>query len=165
MGPMRSWIPWALVVALMATTGIAAVLGATSIPSAPSHNEFLSPFYTPEKSVRITYPPEAGYRGVEDFCASGPLSGHVLYNGTEGQLDPNVLTVAITGFPPNLPVYVDWSNNFIRGYIIASFKTDPVGRPIPSSVKVGRLAEVRGVAMVLETTTVPPTVFVRLEPC
>jgi hypothetical protein len=162
---MRTWIPWTLVVALMATAGIAAVLGATSVPDAPSHNEFLSPFYTPEKSVTITDLPEAGYGGVEDFCASGALSGHVLYNGTDGRLVPSVLTAAIAGLPPNLPVYVDWSNNFIRGYIIASFKTDYMGTPNPSSVNMGRLAEMRGVEMVLESTSVPPVVFGRLEPC
>ncbi|HWF16368.1 MAG TPA: hypothetical protein VG244_09330 [Acidimicrobiales bacterium] len=151
--------------ALVATAGTAAVLGGTSIHSAPSHNEFLSPLSSPEKSVSIADIPEAGYRGVENFCASGPLSGHVFYSGTEGQLVPSVLTVAIAGLPPNVPVYVDWSNNDIRGYIIASFKTDPMGTPIPSSVIMGRLAEVRGVEMVLEGTTVPPTVFGRLEPC
>jgi hypothetical protein len=162
---MRSWIPWTLVVALTATAGIAAVTGATSVPGAPSHNEILRSFYFPEKSVTITNLPEAGYLGVEDFCGSGPLSGNVLYNGTEGRLVPGVLTVAAAGLPPNVPVYVDWSNNYIRGYIIASFKTDPVGTPIPSSVNIGRLAEVRGVEIVLESTTVPPTVFGRLEPC
>ena len=109
--------------------------------------------------------PQAGYRGVENFCASSPLSGHVLYGGSAGQLVPSVLTVAIGGLPPDSGVYVDWSNDHIRGYTIASFSTDPRGMPIPSSVSMGRLAEVRGVEMVLESVTIPPTVFGRLQPC
>jgi hypothetical protein len=43
--------------------------------------------------------------------------------------------------------------------------TDPAGSPIPSSVIIGRLAEMRGVEMVLESVSIPPTVFGRLEPC
>ena len=165
MGRVRSWIPWALVVVLMATAAAGAVLGATSGPNAPTHREFVSPFFTPERSVTLAHLPQAGYRGVEDFCASGPLSGHVLYDGTAAQLVPSVLTVATTGLPPSTPVYVDWSNDSIRGYLIASFQTDSAGAPIPSSVHMGRLAEVRGVEMVLESTTVPPTIFGRLAPC
>ena len=101
----------------------------------------------------------------ENFCASAPLSGHVLYNGTAVELVPSVLTVAIGGLPPNSGVYVDWSNNHVRGYIIASFSTDAEGTPIPASINMGRLAEVPGVEMVLETTTVPPTILGRLQPC
>ena len=61
------------------------------------------------------------------FCASAPLSGHVLYDGSAGQLVPSVLTVAIGDLPPDSGVYVDWSNDHIRGYIIASFSTDSTG--------------------------------------
>lgn len=78
---------------------------------------------------------------------------------------PSVLTVAIGGLPPNSGVYVDWSNDHIRGYFIASFSTDSTGTLSPSSVSMGRLAEVRGVEMVLERVTIPPTVFGRLQPC
>lgn len=112
-----------------------------------------------------THLPQAGYRAVENFCASVPLSGHVLYDGSAGQLVPSVLTVAIRGLPPDSGVYVDWSNDHIRGYIIASFSTDSTGMPIPSSVSMGRLAEVRGVEMVLESVTIPSTVLGRLQPC
>ena len=113
----------------------------------------------------MTLSSQAGYRGVENFCASAPLSGHVLYNGTTGQVVPSVLNVAIGGLPPDSGVYVDWSNDHTRGYIIASFSTDLAGTPIPSSVNTGRLAEVRGVEMVLESVTIPATVFARLQPC
>lgn len=115
--------------------------------------------------VATTLPSEAGYRRREDFCAGAPLSGHVLYDGTAGQLVPGVLTVAVAGLPPDNVVYVDWSNDHIRGYIIASFRTDSAGTSIPFSVSMGRLAEVRGVEMVLESVSIPPTVFGRLEPC
>ena len=102
---------------------------------------------------------------VSSFCASAPLSGHVLYDGSAGQLVPSVLTIAIGGLPPDSGVYVDWSNDHIRGYIIASFSTDSTGTPNASSASMGRLAEVRGVEMVLESVTIPPTVFGRLQPC
>jgi hypothetical protein len=115
--------------------------------------------------VGTTLLPESGYRGLEDFCAGAPLSGHVLYDGAAGQLVPSVLTVAVAGLPPNSVVYVDWSNDHIRGYIIASFKTDSAGAPIPSSVGADRLAEVRGAEMDLESVSIPPRVFGRLEPC
>jgi hypothetical protein len=78
---------------------------------------------------------------------------------------PGLLAVAVTGLPRDNVVYVDWSNDHVRGYIIASFKTNSAGMPIPSSVSVGRLAEVRGVEMVLESVSIPPRVFGRLKPC
>ena len=120
---------------------------------------------TTAAAIGTKLPSQAGYRGVENFCASAPLSGHVLYDGTAGQLVPSVLTVAIGGLPPNSSVYIDWLNDHIRGYIIGSFSTDSTGTPIPSSVRIGRLAEVQGVEMVLESVTVPPEIFGRLQPC
>ena len=149
-----------------------AVIGATTNRDEPTHLDLVSPFYTPAGTLKArpvasptTLPPQTGYRGFENFCASAPLSGHVLYDGSAGQLVPSVLTVAIGGLPPYSGVYVDWSNDHIRGYIIASFSTDSTGMPIPSSVSMGRLAEVRGVEMVLESVTIPPTVFGDLQPC
>jgi hypothetical protein len=120
---------------------------------------------TATATAAATLPLQAGYRGPEDFCAETPLTGHVLYDGTTGQLVPSVLMLGVAGLPPNSVAYVDWSNDQIRGYIIASFRTDSAGTPIPSSVSMGRLAEVRGVEMVLESVSLPPTVFGRLEPC
>ena len=120
---------------------------------------------TPDAEAATVLPPEDGYQGIEDFCAVEPLSGHVVYDGTAGQLVPGVLTAAVAGLPPDNVVYVDWSNDHIRGYIIGSFKTDSAGTPIPSSVRIGRLAETRGVELVLESVSIPPTVFGRLEPC
>jgi len=168
---VRSWIPWFSLVVLTVLVVASAVVGATANRGESARRDLLSPFYTPAATLEATptstttLPPQAGYRGVETFCASAPLSGHVLYDGTEGQLVPSVLTVAIGGLLPNSGVYVDWSNNHIRGYIIASFSTDAGGTPIPTSVTMGRLAEVAGVEMILESTNVPPTVFGRLQAC
>ena len=169
---MRSWIPWSLLVALTAFVVASAVVGATTDRRQPNTRDLLSPFHTPAGSLKAiqtsappTLPSQAGFRGVENFCASAPLSGHVLYDGMAGNLVPRALTVAIGGLPSDSGVYVDWSNDHIRGYIIASFSTDSTGMPIPSSVNMSRRAEVPGVEMVLESVTVPPTVFGRLEPC
>jgi hypothetical protein len=168
---VRSWIPWFSLAVLAALVAASAVVGATAKRGEPAHRDLLNPFDTPAATLEAiptsatTLPPQAGYRGVENFCASAPLSGHVLYNGTAVQRVPSVLTVAIGGLPPNSGVYVDWSNNHIRGYIIASFSTDAEGAPIPASINMGRLPEVPGVEMVLESTTVPPTILGRLQPC
>jgi hypothetical protein len=69
---------------------------------------------TTAAEVATTLPPQAGYRGVESFCASAPLTGHVLYDGAAKHLVPSVLTVAIGGLPPDHGIYVDWSNDHIR---------------------------------------------------
>ena len=50
MGRVRSWIPWALVVVLMATAAAGAVLGATSGPNAPTHREFREPLFSPRNA-------------------------------------------------------------------------------------------------------------------
>jgi hypothetical protein len=171
MWPVRFWIPWFFLAVLTALVAASAVVGATANRGEPAHRDLLSPFYTPAATLETiptsttTLPPQARYRGVETFCASAPLSGDVLYNGTAGQLVPSVLTVAIGGLPPNNEVYVDWSNDHIRGYIIGSFSTNTEGTPIPASISMGRFAEVPGVEMVLESTTVPPSVLGRLQPC
>ncbi len=141
--------------------------GSGDRPQFAEHASTTTPATTrpPAAEVATTLPQESGFRGREDFCAGAPLSGHVLYDGTAGQLLPSLLTVAISGLPHDSEVYVDWSNDHIRGYIIASFKTDSAGMPIPSSVGMGRPAKVRGVEMVLESVSIPATVFGRLEPC
>ena len=131
---------------VMAIATVGAVGGATSAHREATHLELLSPFYAPTNSSPV--PIESGFRGREDFCASEPLTGHVLYDGTMGHLVSGVLNVGVAGLPPNSIVYVDWSNNLIRGYIIASFKTNSVGQPIPSSMSMGRLAELRGVEII-----------------
>jgi len=155
-------------VAAIAVIGLSmAACGHGNSPQVSSDGSTPSPTTTRTTAAAVAsnLRPQAGYRGVENFCASAPLSGHVLYDGSAGQLVPGVLTVAIGGLPPDSGVYVDWSNDHIRGSIIATLTTDSMGTPIPSSVSMGRLAEVRGVEMVLESVTTPPTVFGRLQPC
>ncbi len=114
--------------------------------------------------VVTTLPSQSGYSGVEDFCASGPLTGTIHYNGSSGGLS-GVLTVNVGGLPPNDQVNVNWSNNYIRVPVIASFATDSSGTAIQSSVDTFRLGEVKGVEIVLTAASVPNRVLGRLEPC
>ena len=41
---------------------------------------------TDPTNVPTTLPPEAGYRGIEKFCALTPLTGIIHYDGTSGGL-------------------------------------------------------------------------------
>ena len=131
------------------------------------HRDLISPFYTPAaalKTIPTGVPSQAGYRGIEDFCAVAPLTGTVHYDGTSGEL-AGVLTVRVGGLPANDDVFVNWSNNYVRAPVIAYFKTNSNGMAIQSSVNVGRLAEVKGVEIVLSTATVPNPSLGRLDPC
>jgi hypothetical protein len=158
-----------VVLATLATLG--AVLGATSGSGEPTHRDLSSLFYTPARSV-VTTPtseptalaPEAGYRGVENFCAVAPLTGTILYDGTSGEL-MGVLAVNVGDLPPKDQVNVNWSNDHVRVPVIAEFETDSNGAAMPLSVEVGRLGEVRGVEIVLTAASVPNPVLGRLEPC
>jgi hypothetical protein len=131
--------------------------GVAVTPFAPGVGWFLP-------SVPTTLPPQAGYRGFENFCAAAPLTGTILYDGSSGGL-AHVLTVSVSGLPPNDEVVVNWSNDHMRAPVIASFKTDATGTAVQSSVDVGRLGEVRGVEIVLTASSVPNAVLGRLEPC
>jgi hypothetical protein len=168
---MRSWIPWSLLLVLTALAAASAVVGATASPGEPTHRDLISPFYTPARTLKTiptnagtTLPPEAGYRDVENLCAVAPLTGTIHYDGTSGRLT-GVLTVSVSGLPPNDAVNVNWSNDHVRVPVIGSFETDAQGIAIPSSVDVGRLGEVRGVEIVLTAANVPNPVLGRLEPC
>jgi hypothetical protein len=155
---------------LMAVAAASAVVGATTDRGEPTHRDLLNPFYTPAGTLRTTpsstptLPPEAGYRGIENFCAVAPLTGTLHYDGTSGGLN-DVLTVSVGGLPPNDEVFVNWSNDQIRAPVIGSFATDSKGTAIQSSVDVDRLGEVRGVEVVLSAARVPNPVLGRLEPC
>jgi hypothetical protein len=168
---VRSWIPWSLLVVLTALAVASAVVGASANRGEPTHQDPISPFYTPAgtletvaTSAPTTLPPEAGYRGIENFCAIAPLTGTILYDGTSGELT-GVLTVSVAGLPPNDAVNVNWSNDHVRVPVIGSFETNSQGISIPSSVDVVRLGEVRGVEIVLTAASVPNPVLGRLEPC
>jgi hypothetical protein len=115
-------------------------------------------------SAPTTLPPQAGYRGIENFCAVAPLTGTIHYDGRSGSLT-GVLSVSISGLPPNDEVNVNWSNDHVRVPVIGGFETDSKGTSIHSSVVVGRLGEVRGVEVVLTAASVPNPVLGRLEPC
>ncbi len=160
-----------MLVVLTALAAASADVGATTNHGEPTRLDLISPFHTPAGTLEsvptkapTTLPPEAGYRGVENFCAVAPLTGTIRYNGTSGGLT-GVLTVSVGGLPPNDAVFVNWSNNYVRVPVIAWFETDPRGTAIQSSVDVGRLGEVRGVEIVLSAASVPNPVLGRLEPC
>ena len=171
MSYVRSWIPWSFLVVLTALAAASAAVGATTDRYGRTHPDFLSPFDSPAgnhrtipTSAQTTLPPEAGYRGIENFCSVAPLSGSIRYDGTSGGL-VGVLTVSVGGLPPNDEVFVNWSNNSVRAPVIAGFSTDSRGTAIQSSVDVGRLGEVRGVEIVLSAASVPNQSLGRLEPC
>ncbi len=131
--------------------------GVAVTPFAPGVDWFL-----PDPSAQP--PPQAGYRGLENFCAVEPLTGTIFYDGTSGTIT-HALTVTVGGLPADDEVNVNWSNDHVRAPVIASFGTDANGTAIPSSVEVRRLGEVRGVEIVLSAASVPNQVLGRLEPC
>jgi hypothetical protein len=168
---VRSWIPWFLLAVLTVLAAASAVAGATTDRDEPIHLDLVSPFYTQAGTLKTlptaapsTLPPQGGYRGIEDFCALAPLTGTIHYDGTSGGLI-GVLTVSVGGLPPNDEVFLNWSDNYVRAPVIASFQTDSEGTAIQSSVDVGRLGEVRGVEIVLSAASVPNPALGRLEPC
>ena len=165
------WIPWSLLVMLTVLAAASAVVGATANRGEPTRPHLISPFFTPARTLKTvpenaptTLLPEAGYRGIENFCAAAPLTGAIHYEGTSGGLT-GVLTVNVGGLPPNDAVNVNWSNDHVRVPVIASFEADSKGAAIQSSVDVRRLGEVRGVEIVLTAARVPNPVLGRLEPC
>ena len=144
-----------MVLTVLAVTS--AVVGARTNRGVALHRDLISPFYTPAaalQTIPTSATPQAGYRGVESFCAVAPLTGTIHYDGTSGGLS-GVLTVSVGGLPPNDDVFVNWSNNYVRAPVIAYFKTNSNGVSIQSSTDVDRLAEVKGVEIVLSTATVP----------
>ena len=162
---------------LTALAAAGSVLGATSSRGEPTHRN-LSPFYTPSPSLTTappteptTLPPQAGYRGVENFCAVAPLTGTLHYDGAGGATGDlsNVLTIAMAGLPPNSYIYVAWSNDHVRVPIIAGFSTNSTARGDPVlGRRRARLAEVRGVEIFLSGGSpdlIPPPLLGRLEPC
>ncbi len=117
---------------------------------------------TTTATFRNTVPVGGEYGGREDFCAVAPLTGHILYDGTTGSA---VLTLSVGGLPRNARVGVNWSNDHIRGYLIASFETDSKGRARQSSLRFFRPGEVRGVEVILTGSGTQAPLLGRLEPC
>lgn len=168
---VRFWSQRSLLAVLMTLAATSAIVGATTARGEPRHLEYVSPSGTRAGALRAVptsaparLPPQGGYRGIENFCSSAPLTGHIHYDGSSGGLI-GVLTVSVAGLPPNDQVFVNWTNDSFRAPVIASFATDSVGVAIQSSVDVGRLGEVRGVGIVLSAAGVPNPALGHLEPC
>lgn len=75
---MRVWIPWTLLVVLIAMTAAAATLGATTAPGEPTHLELISPFYSPSPLLLKTNLNTACERTAQnqiqmDECAQSQL--------------------------------------------------------------------------------------------
>jgi hypothetical protein len=145
------------------TPSTGSVQSSTSTTAVPSTTTTTTTTAPPSSST--TLPAQGGYRGIENFCAVAPLTGTIHYNGTSGDLS-GVLTVNVGGLPPDDDVFVNWSDNDVRAPVIAEFKTDAGGKSMQSSLEVGRLGEVRGVAIILTAAAFPnPPTLGRLEPC
>ena len=117
---------------------------------------------TTAATFRKTVPVEGEYGGREDFCAVAPLTGHILYDGTTGSA---VLTLSVADLPRNALVGINWSNNHIRGYLIASFETDSKGAARQSSLHFFRPAEMKGVEVILTGSGIHAPILGRLDPC
>jgi hypothetical protein len=168
---VRTWIPWSLLVGLVALAAVGGVVGAAAEPGGQTHRPVVSPSYTPVGSLTTIparlpepLPLQGGYRGIETFCAVAPLTGTIRYDGTSGGLS-GVLTVSLGGLPPQDQILVNWSNDFVRAPVIGVLQTDSGGNAIPSSVAVYRLGEVRGVEIVLSGASVASPTVGRLDPC
>lgn len=143
-------------------SGECVIVATTGVPvGTPVHGVY---FMAPITFAPTALPPQAGYRGIENFCAVSPLTGTIDYDGISGGL-VGVLTVSVGGLPPDDEVFVNWSNNHVRAPVIADFRTDSGGKAIQSSVDVGRLGEMGGVQIVLSAASVPNPALGRLEPC
>jgi hypothetical protein len=138
--------------------------GSTPTTVVPSTSTSTSTSSASPPSSTTTLPAQGGYRGIENFCAVAPLTGTIHYDGTSGDLS-GVLTVNVGGLPPDDDVFVNWSDNDVRAPVIAEFKTDAGGKSMQSSLEVGRLGEVRGVAIILTAAAFPNPTLGHLEPC
>lgn len=103
---------------------------------------------SPRKALVInsSIPVLSGYADDETFCASKPFTGTVGY-----QVHSGIVTMhaALRHLPSHALVGVDWSNNTVRGYFVATVRTDGSGASIPGSIKLFRPGETRGYRLVL----------------
>ncbi len=93
---------------------------------------------------------QSGFRGNQAFCAQRPLWGSLAYQASSGR--PS-LRVNLRRLPKNALVGINWSNSAVRGYLIATVRTDGHGDSIPGSQHLLRPAESRGYKVVLTWPT------------
>jgi hypothetical protein len=103
-----------------------------------------------------------GFAGRERFCATNPLIGSILYNGTTGAA---TLDLAVGHLPADRAVEVNWVNDPARAYVVASFATNPNGVADQSSLRFYRPGEQRGIRLVLTTAGESDQRLGSLLPC
>jgi hypothetical protein len=123
--------------ALAVVTLAALLAGCTSSGSAPAPTP---PSSTAPNSVQTSrpgsnVPQDGGYGQSELFCARQGAVGAISYQVAAGRVS---LALAIAGLPRSTTLGVEWQNNRVRGYTIASFDTDRTGRAIQASLRMFR---------------------------
>ncbi len=151
--PVRRFVPFLLGVAVASMAGCGQPGSSGHLSTATTATTF---------HFHETVAVQGEYGGREDFCAAAPLTGHILYDGTTGSA---VLTLSVGGLPRNTLVGVNWSNDHIRGYLIATFETGSKGRAGQSTLHFFRPGEVKGVELILTGSGIQAPVLGRLEPC
>lgn len=123
-------------------------------PSAEAYNHQIGP----SGSVTV----QTGFGGTEAFCATGGVTGSVVYAASGGSV---TMTVDVAGLPPRAQVGVNWLNDPVRGYNIAAFETDGSGRAQESTLRLFRPGEKRGYRLQLAAVDTAGTVLGWLDPC
>ena len=121
-----------------------------------------TPATPPPPPNPITVPVESGYGMSEPFCAIPSLSGRITYEVIDGEA---TLLLNVRGLPHDETIGVDWLNNNVRGYLVATFATDGRGGAIQESLRIFRPGEVKGLGLVLTTGEVNQKTVGRLRPC
>jgi hypothetical protein len=146
---------WRAVIGL----GVSLAIGTVSLASCGSASNLRSissttASVTSPSDLTIT-PVQSGFGGHQYFCAQQPLIGDIEYTGVSGEV---VMHLDVRGLPSKAPVYVNWLNNTVRGYVIGVFSTDNGGSAVPTSLHLYRQGEQRGYEIILTSTaTVPQT--------
>jgi hypothetical protein len=113
-------------------------------------------------SPLATVPVQTGYARSEAFCATGPLTGRIAYEVSKGNA---TLVLAVAGLPRDATVGVDWLNDTVRGYTIASFATDREGGTVQGSLRLFRPGEKKAIGLLMTTTALTPKTVGRLQAC
>ena len=156
---MRSWrAVIGLGVGLaIGTVSLASCSSASTRPSVSSTTVSVT-----SPSDLATTPVQSGFDGHQYFCAQQPLTGDIEYNGMSGNV---VMHLDVRGLPSQVPVYLNWLNNTVRGYVIGVFSTDDGGSAVPTSLHLYRPGEQRGYEIILTSTATVPQTLGELWPC
>jgi hypothetical protein len=90
------------------------------------------------------------------------MKGSILYDGDSGAA---TMKVMVGGLPTNEEIAVNWLNNEVRGYVVASFSTDSTGFGRQPSLRLFRPGETRGAKLLLTAGNPQSTSVGVLQPC